>query len=82
MFVIIKIFSVPMAQYYSRSPAPTRERLRGGDKHGVVNSDMNSAKHNSINIGCKDITFIISRYFRTAGTWRGVFEPSTAASDE
>ena len=41
-----------------------------------------SAKHITVNIGCKDITSIISRYFRTAGTWRGVFEPSTAASDE
>ena len=33
IFVIIKIFSIPIAQYYSRSPAPTKERLRGGDKH-------------------------------------------------
>ena len=54
----------------------------GGDKHSVVDSDTNSTKHNNVNIGCKDITLIISRYFRTAGTWRGVFEPSTAASDE
>ena len=53
-----------------------------GDKHSVVDSDTNSTKHNNVNIGCKDITLIISRYFRTAGTWRGVFEPSTAASDE
>ena len=37
-----------------------------------------SAKHITVNIGCKDITSIISRYFRTAGTWRGIFEPSTA----
>ena len=58
------------------------ERLRVGDKHSAVDSDTNSAKHNNVNIGCKDITSIISRYFRTAGTWRGVFEPSTAASDE
>ena len=41
-----------------------------------------SAKRVTVNIGCKDITSIISRYFRTAGTWRGVFEPSTAACDE
>ena len=41
-----------------------------------------SAKHVTVNIGCKDITSIISRYFRTAGTWRGIFEPSTVASDE
>ena len=53
-----------------------------GDKHSVVDSDINSAKHNNVNIGCKDITSIISRYFRTAGIRRGVFEPSTAASDE
>ena len=53
-----------------------------GDKHSVVDSDTNSTKHNNVNIGCKDITLIISRYFRTAGTRRGVFEPSTAASDE
>ena len=65
---MIKIFSIPIAQYYSRLPAPTKERLRGGDKHSVVDSDANSAKHNNVNIGCKDITFIISRYFRTAGT--------------
>ena len=65
-----------------RSPVSTKERLRGGDKHSVVYLDRNSAKHNNVNIGCKDITSIISRYFRTAGTWRGVFEPSTAASDE
>ena len=76
------MFSIPIVQYYSRLPAPTKEWLRGGDKHSVVDSDANSAKHNNINIGCKDITSIISRYFRTAGTWRGVFEPSTAASDE
>ena len=43
-------------------------RLRGGDKHSVVNSDRNSSKHNNVNIGCKGITSIISRYFRTAGT--------------
>ena len=41
-----------------------------------------SAKRITVNIGCKDITSIISRYFRTAGTWRGVFEPSTVACDE
>ena len=65
---MIKIFSIPIAQYYSRLPAPTKERLRGGDKHSVVDSDANSAKHNNVNIGCKDITSIISRYFRTAGS--------------
>ena len=69
---------------YSQSSGDilTPDGLGGGDKHSVVDFDRNSAKHNNINIGCKDITSIISRYFRTAGTWRGVFEPSTAASDE
>ena len=59
-----------------------QDGLGCGDKHSVVDFDRNSTKHNNVNIGCKDITLIISRYFRTAGTWRGVFEPSTAASDE
>ena len=58
------------------------EGLGCGDKHGVVDCDRNSAKHNNVNTGCRDITFIIRRYFRAAGTWRGVFEPSAAASDE
>ena len=53
-----------------------------GDKHSVVDSDRNSTKHNNVNTGCRNITFIIRRYFRAAGTWRGIFEPSTVASDE
>ena len=57
--------------YYATTVDYLRQRQDGfgcGDKHNVVNSDVNSAKHNNVNIGCKDITFIISRYFRTAGT--------------
>ena len=52
-----------------------------GDKHSVVDSDTNSTKHNNVNIGCKDITLIISRYVEHASTRRGIFEPSTAACE-
>ena len=38
-----------------------------------------SAKRITANIGCKDITLIISRYVEHASTWRGISEPSTAA---
>ena len=33
------------------------------------------AKRITVNIGCKDITLIISRYVEHASTWRGIFEP-------
>ena len=39
------------------------------------------AKRITVNIGCKDITLIISRYVEHASTRRGVFEPSTAACE-
>ena len=39
------------------------------------------AKRITVNIGCKDITLIISRYVEHASTWRGISEPSTAACD-
>ena len=40
-----------------------------------------SAKRITVNIGCKDITLIISRYVEHASTRRGIFEPSTAACE-
>ena len=53
-----------------------------GDKHSVVDSDRNSAKRSTVNKQLYDVTNIMCRYFRAAGTWRGIFEPSTVASDE
>ena len=52
-----------------------------GNKHSVVDSDKNSAKRSTLNKQLYDVTNIMRRYFRAAGTWRGVFEPSTAASE-
>ena len=57
--------------YYATTVDCLCQRLHDfgcGEMYSVVNFDENSTKHNNVNIGCKDITFIISRYFRTAGT--------------
>ena len=47
----------------------------------VTHAMLTSAKRITVNIGCKDITLIISRYVEHASTWRGISEPSTAACE-
>ena len=47
----------------------------------VTHAMSTSAKRITVNIGCKDITLIISRYVEHASTWRGISEPSTAACE-
>ena len=39
-----------------------------GDKHSVVDSDKNSAKRSTVNKQLYDVTNIMRRYFRAAGT--------------
>ena len=39
-----------------------------GDKHSVVDSDRNSAKRSTVNKQLYDVTNIMRRYFRAAGT--------------
>ncbi len=38
------------------------------DKHSVVDSDKNSAKRSTVNKQLYDVTNIMRRYFRAAGT--------------
>ena len=44
------------------------EGLGCGDKHSVVDSDQNSAKRSTVNKQLYDVTNIMRRYFRAAGT--------------
>ena len=44
------------------------EGLGCGDKHSVVDFDKNSAKRSTVNKQLYDVTNIMCRYFRAAGT--------------
>ena len=53
---------------YSRLFEPMSEGFGCGDKHSVVDSDRNSAKRSTVNKQLYDVTNIMRRYFRAAGT--------------
>ena len=53
---------------YSRLFESMSEGLGCGDKHSVVDSDKNSAKRSTVNKQLYDVTNIMCRYFRAAGT--------------